>query len=256
MEQTYPILEYDPNPDAIFNPHHSFKRLPEMPERCVLCFFQEAIAELRDSGQATVIAHLSSENGPNPVYRLAAEGGEVALCHSGVGAPLSAFFLEELIALGCRVFIACGGGGVLDREIAVGHLVVPTSAVRDEGTSYHYLPPGREVEPDAAAIAAVERTLTACGVAYRRAKTWTTDGLYRETPDKVRRRRDEGCAVVEMEAAALFAVAQFRGVALAQILYGGDVSGLGDWDHRGWLQHTVCAELVRLAAACCLAVDA
>ncbi len=257
MEQPFPILEYDPNRDAIYTPQHGIAPLPEMPERCVLTFFQDAITLLRVSGRAVPIATLTSENGPNPVYCLTTEGGTVALAHPGVGAPLSAFFLEELIALGGRVFVACGGGGVLDREIDVGHLVVPTSAVRDEGTSYHYLPPGREVEPDAAVLAAIERTLTERGVAYRRAKTWTTDGIYRETPDKVRRRRDEGCAIVEMEAAALFAVARFRGVRLAQILYGGDdVSGLGDWDHRGWDAHTVRAELVELAAACCLAVDA
>lgn len=251
-----PILEFDPNPNAVLNPQHSIAPLPGMPERCVLCFFQEAIAELRDSGRATLLTNLVSENGPNPVYRLDTEGGAVALCHPGVGAPVSAFVLEELIALGCRVFVACGGGGVLDREIAVGHLVVPTSAVRDEGTSYHYLPPSREVAPTPAALAAVERVLAGRGVASRRAKAWTTDGLYRETPDKVRRRRGEGCAIVEMEAAALFAVARFRGVELAHILYGGDdVSGLGDWNHRDWLQHSIRTELVRLAAACALAVE-
>lgn len=257
MEQPYPILEYDPHREAIFNPHHLTAPLPGMPERCVLTYFQDAITALRESGRAVQIAALTSENGPNPVYRLDTEGGAVALVHPGVGASVSAFFLEELIALGGRVFVACGGGGVLRREIAVGHLVVPTSAVRDEGTSYHYLPPGREAEPDAAVLAAIERVLTERGVSYRRAKTWTTDGIYRETPDKVRRRRDEGCAIVEMEAAALFAVARFRGVRLAQILYGGDdVSGLGDWDHRGWDAHAVRAELVELAAACCLAVGA
>ena len=71
----------------------------------------------------------------------------VALFHPGVGAPLAAGLLEEVIASGCKKFIACGGAGVLDREIAVGHLIVPTAAIRDEGTSYHYLPPGREVSP-------------------------------------------------------------------------------------------------------------
>lgn len=218
MEQPYPILEYDPNRDAIYTPQHGIASLPAMPKRCVLAFFQDAITTLRESGQAVPIATLTSENGPNPVYRLQTADGAVALAHPGVGAPLSAFFLEELIALGGRVFVACGGGGVLDREIAVGHLVVPTSAVRDEGTSYHYLPPGREVEPDATVLAAIERVLSERGISYRRAKTWTTDGLYRETPDKVRRRRDEGCAIVEMEAATLFAVAQFRGVRMAQIL--------------------------------------
>ena len=58
---------------------------------------------------------------------------------------LAAGLLEEMIAWGCRKFIACGGCGVLAQEIAVGHLILVTSAVRDEGVSYHYLPPAREV---------------------------------------------------------------------------------------------------------------
>ena len=256
MAQPYPILEYDPDPAAVYSPQHHIVRSAEVPECCVLCFFHEVFASLKESGAAVPVAALGSELGPNPVYRIMVGGRAVALVHPGVGAPLAAFFLEELIALGCTTFIACGGAGVLDREIAVGHLIVPTAAIRDEGTSYHYLPPGREVAPDGAALAAIERTLTARGVPYYLTKTWTTDGLYRETPDKVRRRREEGCATVEMEAAALFAVAQFRGVPLAQILYGGDdVSGLGDWDHRGWdRQGGVREELVWLAAEAALEV--
>jgi nucleoside phosphorylase len=235
MEQPYPILEFDPAPEAIYSPQHHIVRSADVPERCVLCFFHDVLAALRDRGAATPVAMLGSELGPNPVYRIEVAGEPVALVHPGVGAPMAAFFLEELIALGCTTFIACGGAGVLDREIAVGHLVVPVAAIRDEGTSYHYLPPGREVAPDPAALAAIERVLSRQHVAYHRARTWTTDGLYRETPARVQRRRAEGCATVEMEAAALFAVARFRGVPLAQILYGGDdVSGLDDWDHRGW----------------------
>ena len=85
------------------------------------------------------------------------------------------------------------------------------------------------------------------------AKTWTTDAFYRETPAKVRRRREEGCLTVEMEAAAFFAVAQFRGVPFAQLLYGGDdVSGV--WDFRAWTTHAVREELFWLAAEACLAL--
>jgi uridine phosphorylase len=204
MEKDYPILEYDPAPEAIYSPQHHIVRSADVPDRCVLCFFHDVIASLHQRGAAVPVATLGSELGPNPVYRIEVAGEAVALVHPGVGAPMAAFFLEELIALGCTTFVACGGAGVLDREIAVGHLVVPTSAIREEGTSYHYLPPGREVEPDAAALAAIERTLTRNNVAYHLAS-------------------------------ALFAVAQYRGVPLAQILYGGDdVSGLNDWDHRGW----------------------
>ena len=78
-----------------------------------------------------------------------------------MGAPLAVGILEELIALGCRKFIACGGAGVLNQAIALGNLVIPASAVRDEGTSYHYLPPSREVSATPAAVAAIRSRLAA-----------------------------------------------------------------------------------------------
>src|SRR3954463_5348363 len=94
-----------------------------------------------------------------PTYEMDIDGRRLTLFHPGVGAPLAAAMLEEAIALGCRKFVACGGAGVLDRSIALGHLVVPTAAIRDEGTSYHYLPPAREVEPSPEGVADIEATL-------------------------------------------------------------------------------------------------
>ena len=161
--------------------------------------------------------------------------------------------LETAIALGCTKFISCGGAGVLDRDIAVGHIIVPQSAVRDEGTSYHYLEPSREVAASPEGIAAIERVLQERNVDYIVSKTWTTDAPYRETPAKVKLRRSEGCLAVDMEAAAFFAVAQFRGVTLAQMLYGGDDVSGEEWDDRGWVKQTTVREkLFWLAAEACL----
>ncbi|GAB4413362.1 MAG: nucleoside phosphorylase [Anaerolineales bacterium] len=247
----YPILEFDPARDAVIQPSQVVKPA-DVPERCVLCFFREVLVGLEQGGQAQRVASLRSEIGEIPVYVVEVNGVRVAAFQPGVGAALGAGLLEEIIAMGCRKFIACGGAGVLRRDIAAGHLVVPTSAVRDEGTSYHYLAPAREVAASPEAVAAVERVLQRRGVPYLVGKTWTTDAPYRETPDKVRLRRAEGCLTVEMEAAAFFAVAQFRGVPFAQILYGGDdVSGL-KWDPRGWHQRTTVREtLFWLAAEAC-----
>ena len=156
---------------------------------------------------------------------------------------------------GCEKFIACGGAGVLDETIALGHIVVPTAAVRDEGASYHYLPPGREVAASPVAVAAIERTLKRHNIGYVLAKTWTTDAIYRETLAKVQLRRAEGCATVEMEAAALFAVARFRGVTFGQLLYGGDDVSSDEWDSRRWDKQTSVREkLLWLAAEACLAL--
>lgn len=228
----YPILEFDPARAALLEPSILVKPA-EIAEVCVLCFFQEVIA--RVCAGARVVKHLSSEMGRNPVYEIAADGRRLAVLHPGVGAPLAAAFLEEVIALGCRKFVVCGGCGVLDGGLAVGAVIVPTSAVRDEGTSYHYLPPAREISADPAGLAAVEAALAAHEIPYTPGKTWTTDALYRETPAKIAQRKAEGCIVVEMEAAALFAVAQFRGVTLGQLLYGGDDVSGAVWDHRDWI---------------------
>ena len=153
MQHDVPILEFDNTPEAIIEPTRVFTPM-DIPEHAVACFFQDVITKLSQHHQAHVIRHLKSEIGTHPIYEMEFEGKRLAVFHPGVGAPLAAGTLEEVIALGCRKFIACGGAGVLDGTLAVGHVVVPTSAVRDEGTSYHYLPPGREVNASESGIAA------------------------------------------------------------------------------------------------------
>lgn len=253
MEKSnFPILEYDASPDAMIEPSKILAPI-DIPRHCVLCYFQDVITTLREAGLLRLVYTLGSEMGPNPVYALEVDGRPLALMHPGVGAPLAGGFMDELIALGCREFIACGGAGVLNRELVVGHLVVPHSAVRDEGTSYHYLPPSREVEPSPAAVAAIESTLRDHNIPYVSGKTWTTDGFYRETAARVARRRAEGCLTVEMEAAALFAVGQFRGVTVGQILYSGDDLSGDVWDGREWRDRRPIRErLFWLAAEACL----
>ncbi len=252
MQQDYPILEFDSTPEAMLEPSRIIKPI-DVPEHAVACFFQDVITQLSQQHKARVIKHLRSEIGTHPVYELDVAGKRLAVFHPGVGAPLAAGLLEEVIALGCKKFIACGGAGVLDGALAVGHAIVPIAAIRDEGTSYHYLPPGREVSASPAGVTALETILKAHQIEYVLSRTWTTDGLYRETPAKVQQRKAEGCLTVEMEAAAFFAVAQFRAVQFAQILYSGDDLSGSEWDHRHWDKHTSVREkLFWLAAEACL----
>jgi len=246
-----PILEHDAAREALIEPARIVRARDDMPAACVLCFFHDVIEHLRAAGELREVTRLHSEMGDHPVYRLAVAGGEVALLHPGIGAPLAAGLMEEAIALGGKAFVACGGAGVLDPGIAVGTVLVPTAAVRDEGTSYHYQPPARVIELDLGAVTTLERVLQATAVPYRRVRTWTTDAIYRETPARIAARRGEGCACVEMEAAALCAVARFRGVRFGQLLYGGDDVSGATWDSRGWLGHWGVREaLTHLAAEC------
>ncbi|MEZ4863864.1 MAG: nucleoside phosphorylase [Caldilineaceae bacterium] len=216
MDTLFPILEYDPTTAAIIEPGQVVKTLAGMPEHGVIRFFQDVIDHFVAEGRLTLLTNLRSEMGAHPVYAFNVGNQSVALFQPGMGAPFAAVLLDEVIALGCRKFIACGGAGVLDREIALGYLLIPTRAIRDEGTSYHYLPPARKVAAHSAAVAAIETVLQGHKVEYLLTKTWTTDAIYRETQPKATRRRAEGCLTVEMEAAALFAIAQFRGVPLAK----------------------------------------
>lgn len=252
LRQAFPILEFDPSPNAVIEPSKTVEPLEGI-EHCVLCYFRQVLEQLVDSGQATQIAMHGSEMGPLPLYAIEHDGRRVAVMQAPVGAPFAAALLEELIARGLSKFIICGGCGVLDRQIAVGHLLVPTSAVRDEGTSYHYLPPGREVSANAQVVQSLVGVLTRHNHPYLLTKTWTTDAIYRETPALVRLRRSEGCLAVEMEAAAFMAVAEFRGVQLGQLLYAGDDISGEDWDHRGWQDRaSVRKEVFWLAVEACL----
>jgi uridine phosphorylase len=237
-----PILDFDPNPAAILNPDRARierampagKLARPMPQSGVLCFFHEVLARLEESGKIQRIGSLISEMGTNPIYDFEMDSRRLFIAHPGVGAPLAVGFLEELIALGGKRFVACGGCGVLQKEIGTGHPVVITGAVRDEGTSYHYLPAEQEALPDPTLTVVLEKTLKARGVEYLAGKSWTTDAIYRETEGKRAKRVAEGCLVVEMEAAAFFAVAQFRGVSFAQLVYGGDMVVPEGWLGRGW----------------------
>jgi uridine phosphorylase len=232
-KKLYPILEYDPTPKAILEPQGPELSEP-VPDRAVLCFFLDVLSRLRDEGRLVKIGEIRSEMGPSPVYRLEQGGQRLLVVHPGVGAPLAAGFTDELIAIGVNKFIACGGCGVLDKEIAVGYPIILTGAVRDEGTSYHYLPPARVATPTPAAVAALEQTCQEAQQPYRLGKAWTTDAFYRETTARRALREAEGCIVVEMEAAAFFAVAEFRQVTFGQVVYGGDLVVPEGWDQRDW----------------------
>jgi uridine phosphorylase len=229
----YPILEFDPCKSAYIEPFNLLESI-DIPKCCVITFFRDVSEIKNNSGILKQIATLHSETLDIPVYETIYNGKRVALALGFLGAAGSAALLEELIALGCTKFIVCGGAGVLQKDIAVGHLIIPTSAVRDEGVSYHYIEPSREIECNKKTIEVIETELKKYGVKYIKGKTWTTDAFYRETKDKVSLRISEGCLTVEMEASAFFSVAKFRGVILGQILYGGDDLSGELWDDRGW----------------------
>jgi uridine phosphorylase len=229
----YPILEFDDNPQAVIMPMAE-PLSPPQTDCCVLCFSHQVVSRVAEESSATLIAESPTVAGPVPLYEADFNGKRTAFSIGGVGGPLSAALLEKAIALGYKRFVACGSCGVIDSAIPSGHLLVPVAAVRDEGTSYHYAPPSDRIEAQDEPIRALDEFLSKAGVPFDKVTTWTTDAFFRETRKRVARRREQGCAVVEMEAAPLFAVAQFRSVQLGMILYAGDDVGGETWDRRKW----------------------
>lgn len=235
MAYDSPLFEFDPSQDAVINPSIHPPR-PGFPRLAVMCWFGNVVRE-RTAGLQPV-HHVPFEHGDHPICVVNHRGVAVALVSPGVGAPAAVTSLEIVISLGATHIIGCGGAGIVRPGFDVGHVIVPTGAVRDEGTSYHYAAPETEVAPHPRALAAIDDTLTEAGVPHDRGLTWTTDAFFRETPAKVARRREQGCISVEMEASAMFACATFRDAVYGQLLYAGDDVSANEWDHRHWEQQT------------------
>jgi len=246
-----PLMEHDPDPRAKIEPAFVVEK-KDVPEHCIICFFRDVIDDFRNNPETSEIARDDSVLGDFPVYETVIDGKPIAFFHPGLGAPLCTGLLEFAIQLGCKKFIAIGGAGAVQADLPPQQIVIPVAAVRDEGTSYHYLPPAREVEVNPVVVNAIEEVLNQHGIGYIKGKTWTTDAFYRETNAKIEHRRNEGCITVEMEAAAFFAVARFRGVMLGQILYCvDDVSG-ETWNAREYLDTTTLRKMLfSIAAEAC-----
>lgn len=251
-KREFPILEFDCNPKAKIEPSKLINEI-DVPECCVITFFGDVINYMQKSNKLKQIAAFYTATVHLPIYETEYNGKTIAITQGFLGAAGSAGQLEELIAMGFSKFIVCGAAGVLQKGIQVGHLIIPCSAVRDEGVSYHYVEPSREIDCNQHAISIIEKYLQKKSIPYIKAKTWTTDAFYRETEDKIALRVSEGCVTVEMEAAAFFAVAKFRNVTLGQVLFGGDdLSGV-EWDSRSWnSREEIRKNLVEISFEICL----
>ena len=137
------------------------------------------------------------------------------------GAPACAMELEMLIASGVHSVVAFGTSGALDKSLGSAEIIVPSAAIRDEGTSYHYLEGTDgidEISQNLVNLQILKQELTNHSLPFQEGKVWTTDAIYRETKMKTNLMKSHGCVVVDMECSALLAVAQFRNINFVQFL--------------------------------------
>ena len=232
IKNEIPILEFDSEEKAVLMPGHGWDY--KFTEKAVMLFMEPEIEEYVSKNKCEIVGKFESVTKTFYVYRTVHKGVEITFCQAPLGGAGAVQIMEQLIAGGAREIIAAGCCGALVEDTE-GDFFIPTKALRQEGTSYHYLPPAREVELDERAVGAIEKALMKNEKTYRKCKTWTTDGFYRETKEMVLYRKEEGYSVVEMECASLAACAKMRGVIFGQLLFTADsLADMEEHAERNW----------------------
>jgi len=191
-------------------------RMPDLPglEGVLLCLERGLPRKLR---WKIPVRQAGSMNGE--VYALKKSHGRVAVMTGfGGGAPIVAELAEEFVAMGAKKLILMTWGGALQPELQAGDIVVCDRALRDDGTSQHYLPPGKYVQAGPELVEGLMISIQKRGAACTTGTTWTTDAPYRETVEEVCQYQAEGVKTVEMESAGLFAIGAVRGVQTASVV--------------------------------------
>ncbi len=250
IKNDIPILEYDSDAISVIMPDHERIDI-KLPPKAVFAFLGDAVDQYAKEHNCEVAAHFISMTKEYPIYLLDVEDQQICLVQAPVGAPAAAQILDWLIAYGVNEIISGGSCGVLV-DLPEDTFLVPRKALRDEGTSYHYLPPTRYVEVSEKARNAIEKTMQNHNLPYMEVVTWSTDGFFRETKEKVAYRKSEGCSVVEMECSALAACAEMRGAVWGELLFTADtLADAENYDERNWGDNSIeyalelCIEAVR-----------
>ena len=250
-QETIALLEFDKNRISKVMPEHFDTTPKNLPERCVIAFSHTSVLEVAEKYNAKLTSKVVCCTCEIPIYLLDFQGTQIALTVGFIGASNAAMQVEELYAAGVRKFVVCGSCGALTSN-PLGALVIPDSAVRDEGASFHYAPPSYEIKADREVIESIAGTLKELSIPHTFGKTWTTDAMYRETEEKIALRRSQGCVTVEMEASAMMAAAQFHGARLGQILYCGDDLSSDEYDHRNFFSAAeIRRNLTEFSLQCC-----
>ena len=232
IKNEIPILEFDTEHKAVIMPGHHFDY--HFPQKAVMLFMEPEIDDFVAHNECEVIGKFVNVTKDFYVYKTQINNMDITFVQAPLGGAGAVQIMEQLIAGGVKEIIAAGCCGALVEDTE-GSFFVPKAALRQEGTSYHYLPPSREIELDTVPIKAICRVLENAGLSYKICKTWTTDGFYRETKEMVQYRKSEGYSVVEMECASMAACAKMRGVLFGQVLFTAD--SLADVDAhniRNW----------------------
>ena len=233
IKNRLPILEYDSSSLEVIKPNHENLDI-KLPKKAAFLFLGDTVDSYALTSNAKKIAEFISITKVFPIYEIDYKNEKICIVAAPAGASASVQLLDWLIGYGVETVIAIGSCGALV-DIPENTFIIPTRALRDEGTSYHYLPAERYVTIDENVVKSIENTFSSKNIPYIECMTWTTDGFFRETMELVEYRREEGCAVVEMECSALAACAKFRNIRFGEVFYTADTLANTElYDERDW----------------------
>lgn len=250
---TVPLLEFDPATKTIIEAKSLFKTQPHA-KRCLITYFEDVVEKLVAEDVLEPAFVIRSEGLRPRVYKITDAKEITYVLLTSVGAPNAARAVETMCALGVKKFIVTSGAGTLNSNVTKDKICLPASCVRDEGTSYHYASPARESKIDKTTMEKIKSVLDKNQVQYETTKSWSTDGIFRQTTARVANRIREGCQMVEMECAAYYSVAAFKNVALGALYYCGDIVKKEGWEYKIWHTATQIRERVFELGLKCLAV--
>ena len=210
--ESSPLFEHKHTAEPVFLPGNMLEsaRIQKgltpltVPDGCLLDFDGELVDFLVANGKAKLEPSWPCFH--TRLYRWHADEIEYGIIGGTVGAPFAVLVAEELFALGCKALVSISSAGLIAENLQPPFFLLIDKALRDEGTSYHYLPPARFAFATPFIVDAVAQRLTAITLPFIRGSSWTTDAPFRETSELVAARREEGIISVEMEAAALLAM--------------------------------------------------
>ena len=187
----------------------------------LVTFKQKVVDYVIDKYNAKVEIQYPTTNGTQDIYSFIYEGKKYQIYMSPIGAAIAAIVLKEVsVVTGSHKFIYFGSCGVLNEAKCRGKVIVPSEAYRDEGISYHYAPASDYIE--VRNYAKISEIFKSLNIPYVTGRTWTTDAIYMETADKVKKRKEDGCITVEMEVAGVEAVSRFYNIDNYHLLFSAD----------------------------------
>ena len=219
------MIIYDSSSETVFGPCDL--KLDVKPDKCLLIFDDEIWEDyvLTNKNLATFSARNTFGRVFDTYRYLNVNGEKILLVSPTTGSAGSVCDMELLIASGIKKFVAFGTCGRLNKNIAKNTIILPTSAYREEGTSYHYLPDSDEIEVDQSLLLKAKSVFDKTTLTVVEGKIWTTDAVYRETYGKVKLMQERGCIGVDMELSALLALAKYRDAKFFQFLISNDAVG-------------------------------